>query len=252
MPAKKSARRKPKNPFKDLPSLKKLAKKIATGGKAPDLQWRFDVGGLIEQLWQDSQTLGFTDRIGLLAEAIDDRRITTAWLIQHRLFHERYGKRLKKVLAENAKGGFELTWSHIMPLMTIEPDQPKRPKRDAFEADCRDKQWSVSQLRSEIRLQFPKRKSGGRPFAGYRRAEGSSSGQSDRRRKKGTRITTVPAQWFANDVATTSGVWLRKYRQFWKEVKLSSGKQALDVEFLDEMLDAIIDLKAKIRQSRRD
>ncbi len=208
----------PKNPFASLPALKQLKSKIKRWPSPPDLLWRYQVGQLIARLHRQAD--GEKDRFGQLAAAVDDSRVRIGWLIQHRLFFLHYGERLDKVAA-NERSSYQLTWCHIQPLMTIDD----LGDRTAMEKDCRRNRWSVSQLRAAIKSKYGQKKTGGRPFAGY-------SG-------------TVRRLDFWRDVEETSRTWLRKYEQVWQDATLRPGKP-LDVEFLDEMTEAIEELRAKM------
>ena len=142
------------------PAFQRLKKLFKQPGQK-DLLWHYKAGESIYKLYpSDSRTYG-EGHIRSLAIALDRKQTNVSKLWAMRSFYERYEQsEVKSLCKPETPGGFVLTWSHMVLLLSLEYDID----RLEYQEECIDGEWSSKELHRRIKEYREPKGKGGRRF----------------------------------------------------------------------------------------
>ena len=173
-------------PLKKQKTFQRLQELLQQPGRQ-DLLWYHRVGEQVNRLYP-ADDRGYGDsHMPTLAKALGKPESYADTLWKTRLFWNEYERsEVKSLCKPETKGGFVLSWSHMLHLLSLDED------RLEFQKDCLNAEWPCKELHRRIKEQREPQGHGGRRF------------------RKPKDVKTALRQ-----LIQESQMWHRRYREVW-------------------------------------
>ena len=222
--SKKTASRKP-NPTGPLKRLKALFRQQTNR----DLLWYHEAGGCVEKLHPQGEDRRYGDsRMQVIAEALDQpggkvNSLATLLREYRNFYNTYYRSEVKRLCRADHVDGFQLTWTHVHKLCSVEFDL------DDLQEQCLENKWTTSELQNAIEVRQGKKSEGRHPLSPSK-----------------SRVDNL------QQLIKTSKSWLRRFDGVWFGGKNPLHKGELEqheLAALQELVESAVEVMAEMAEN---